>query len=138
MINFDVTQGCKVCVYYLAFIYQINWSIEMYWLKIQATSLLLYCILNSVSTVMEFLWFDGSNSIMLLRLSRFAVRNVFPSGSYFFSKFLRARILCWKKVVQVRGRRPRICDLFETLFLLERTGKTSNKHLKKTLSMIQI
>ena len=24
LINFDVTQGCKVCVYYLAFIYQIN------------------------------------------------------------------------------------------------------------------
>ena len=35
---------------------------------------------------------------------------------------------CWEKVVQVRGQRPRICDLFKTLFLLERTGKTSNEH----------
>ena len=35
---------------------------------------------------------------------------------------------CWEKVVQIRGRRPRICDLFKTLFLLERTGKTSNEH----------
>ena len=56
----------------------------------------------------------------------------------FFPQFLRAGILCWEKVVQVRGRRPRICDLFDTLFLLERTEKTSNKHLEKTLSMIQI
>jgi hypothetical protein len=51
----------------------------------------------------------------------------------FFSQFLRAG-----KVVQVRGRRLRICDLFETLFLLERTGKKRSKHLEKPLSMIQI
>ena len=31
---------------------------------------------------------------------------------YLFSQFLRAGILCWEKVVQVQGRRPRICDLF--------------------------
>ena len=65
---------------------------------------------------------DG-NSILLLQLSKFAVRNFFPSVSYFFSQFLRAGILCWEKVVQVWGKRPRICDLFKTLFLLERTGK---------------
>ena len=59
------------------------------------------------------------------------MRKVFPSVSYFFSQFLRAGILCWEQVVQVRGRRPRICDLFETLFLLERTGKTSNKNGQK-------
>ena len=59
------------------------------------------------------------------------MRKVFPSVSYFFPQFLRAGILCCEKVVQVRGCRPRICDLFETLFLLERTGKTSNKHLEK-------
>ena len=73
----------------------------------------------------------NNNSILLLQLSRFAVRKVFPSVSYFFSQFLRAGILCREKVVQVRDRRSRICDLFETLFLLERTGKKSNKHLEK-------
>ena len=39
---------------------------------------------------------------------------------------------CWEKVVQVRGLRLRICDLLETLPLLKRTGKTSNKLLEKT------
>ena len=38
---------------------------------------------------------------------------------------------CWEKVVQVWGRRLRICDLSNTLFLLERTWKTSNKHWEK-------
>ena len=47
------------------------------------------------------------NSILLLQLSRFA--------STCFSQFLRARTLCWEKVVQICGQRIRICDLFETL-----------------------
>ena len=34
--------------------------------------------------------------------------------------------------MQVQGRRLRICDLFKTLFLLERTGKTSNEQWEKT------
>ena len=51
-----------------------------------------------------------------------------------FSQFLRAGILCCASSRQW----PRNCDLFETLFLLERTGKTSNKHLEETLSVIQI
>ena len=40
--------------------------------------------------------------------------------------------LPWEKFFQVWVTFfPRICHLFETLFLLERTGKTSNKHLEK-------
>ena len=58
------------------------------------------------------------------------MRKVFPSVSYFFSQFLRAGILCREKVVQVRDRRSRICDLFETLFLLERTGKKVTNNWK--------
>ena len=56
---------------------------------------------------------------LLLYLSRFAIRKVFPRVSYLSSQFLGAGVLCWEKVVQVRGRRSRICDLFETLFLLK-------------------
>ena len=52
------------------------------------------------------------NSILLIHISsRFAVRKVFPSVSYSFSQFLRAGKLCWEKVVQIRGQRPRICYL---------------------------
>ena len=51
--------------------------------------------------------------------------------SYLFLQFLRAgkTQTCWEKVLQVRGRRLRICNLFKTLFLLERTRKTSNKYV---------
>ena len=57
--------------------------------------------------------YKGNNSILLLQLSRFAVRKVFQRVSNLFSQFLRAELLCWEKFVQVRGRRLRICDIFE-------------------------
>ena len=43
-----------------------------------------------------------------------------PSVSYSFSKFLRAGTVLRKGCASS-------CDLFKTLFLLERTGKTSNQ-----------
>jgi hypothetical protein len=68
----------------------------------------------------EQCWFD-------LILTLFTT---FPTLSYEYRNNMKNRFVfpCWEKVVQVWGRRPRICDLFKTLFLLERTGKTSNEY----------
>ena len=38
--------------------------------------------------------------------------------------------MCREKFVQVRDCRPRICDLFKTLFLLERNQVTLGKNLE--------
>ena len=44
---------------------------------------------------------------------------------------LESRNTVLRKDCVIWGRWLRICDLFETLLLLERTGKTSNEHWEK-------
>ena len=81
----------------------------------------------------------NGNSILLLYLSRLAWREVFSSVSYRFSQFLTARTLCREKVVEVWGRRLRICKLFSTKLLLERTGSgTTSNQLSRCTTLLHL
>jgi hypothetical protein len=75
-----------------------------------------------------FFEFQGAlfypNIILLLQLSRFAKRKLFSSVSICFPSSWDQ---LWKRLCKIWGQRLKFCDLFETLFLLERSGKTSNE-----------
>ena len=70
-------------------------------------------------------------------LSCCALRKILSSVSYLFSQFLRAGTLCWEKIVQVRGTRPKICHLYGPFLCLREVEKQEMNARKNYITNLE-